>query len=40
MYTAKQKQTHRKQTSVYQWEERRGEGQDRVMKLRDTNYYV
>ena len=30
MYITKQKQTHRyrKQTSGYQWEERRGEGQD------------
>ena len=42
MYIAKQKQTHRyrKQTSGYQWEEGRVEGQNRGMGLRDTNYYV
>ena len=39
MYITKQKQTHRyrEQTGGYQWEERRGEGQDRGMGLRDTN---
>ena len=38
----KQKQTHRyrKQTSGYQREEEKGEGQIRGMGLRDTNYYV
>ena len=42
MYTAKQTQGHRyrKQTSGYQWGERRGKGQDRGIRLRDTNYYV
>ena len=40
MNTTKQKQTHRyrKQTSGYQWEEGSGEGQDRGMELRGTNY--
>ena len=40
MYITKQKQTHRyrEQTSGYQWGEGRGEGQDRGMVLRDTNY--
>ena len=35
------KETHgyREQTS-YQWGEGRGEGKNRGMKLRDTNYYV
>ena len=42
MDITKQKQIHRyrKQNSCYQWGERRGEGQDRGMRLRDTNYYV
>ena len=30
----------REQTSGYQWGERRGEGQNRGMGLRDTNYYI
>ena len=38
MYIAKEEQTHRyrEQTSSYQ----RGEGQDRGMGLRGTNYYI
>ena len=28
------------ETSGYQWEEAREEGQDRSMGLRNTNYYV
>ena len=42
MYRTKQKQTHRyrEQTSDYQWGEGRGKGQDTVMGLGDTNYYV
>ena len=41
MNIANQKRTHiySKQTSNYQWGERRGV-QDRVMGLGDTNYYV
>ena len=42
MYIAKQNQTqrYRKQTGGYQWGEERGEGQDRGMRLGDTNYYL
>ena len=42
MYMRKQKQTHRyrEQTSGYQRGEGRGEGQDKGMGLRDTNYYI
>lgn len=42
MYIAKQSQTqrYRKQTSGYQWEEERLEGQDRCVGLRNTNCYV
>ena len=42
MCIAKQKMTHRygKQTSGYQWGERRGRGQDWDMRLKDTNHYV
>ena len=38
----KKKQTHRyrEQTSGYQWEEGRGEGQYRSRELSDANYYV
>ena len=38
----KKKQTHkcRKQTNGYQWDERRGEGQNMGVGLRDTSYYV
>ena len=40
MNITKQKQTYRyrKQTSVYQWSEGRGEVQDGAKRLRDTNY--
>ena len=31
---------NQKQASGYQWEEGRGEGQDRNRGLRGTNYYV
>ena len=42
MNITKQKQTHRyrEQTSSYQWDEEREEGQDRGRGLRNTNYYV
>ena len=42
MYTTKQKQTYpcRKQTSDYQQRKRKGEGQDRSTRLRNTNNYV
>ena len=42
VYRAKQKQTYRcrKQTSVYQWGEGRGEGHIKDIRLRDTNYYI
>ena len=42
MYVAKQIQTsrYRKQTSGYQWVEKRGNRKDRVIGLRDTNYYT
>ena len=41
MYIAKQKKSHRyrKQTSGCQWGEKREEGKDRGMALRNTNYY-
>ena len=34
------KQTHREQSSNYQWAEGRGEGQDSGRRLRCTNYYA
>ena len=39
---AKQKQTHRYRelTCGYQWGEGKKERQNRVMELRDTNYYI
>ena len=39
---AKQKQTHRyrKPTSGYQWGDGSGEGQERGLGLRDTNYCI
>ena len=37
---AKQKQTHREQTSGYHWGEGIREGQDRDRGLRGTNYYA
>ena len=42
MSITKQKVTHRyrEQTSGYQWEEGKGEGQYRGIGLRDTNYYA
>ena len=42
MHITKQKQTHRyrEQASGNQWGEGTGEGQDRGMGLRDTNYYA
>ena len=42
MNITKQKQTHRyrEQTSGYQWERARGEGQDRGRRLRGTNHFV
>ena len=42
MSIAKQKQTHRyrKQTTIHQWGDGRGEGQDRGMGLRGINYHV
>ena len=42
MFITKQKQTYkyRKQTSGNQWGEGKGEGKDKGMGLRDTNYYV
>ena len=36
----KMNQTHREQTSAYQWGEERVEEQDRGRRLRGTNYYV
>ena len=32
--------SYREQSTGYQWGEGSGEGQDRGMGLRDTNYYV
>ena len=40
MNTTKQNQTHREQTSGFQWGEGSGQGQDRNRGLRGTNYYV
>ena len=42
MYITKHKQTdrYREQTSGFQQEQGKGEGQDRGMGLRDTNYQV
>ena len=42
MYIAKQEQTHRyrEETLSYQIGEGSGEGQDKHMGLRNTNYYV
>ena len=38
MNITKQKQTHREQTSCYQWGKRWGEGQDRGRGVRGTKY--
>ena len=38
--TKKQTHRYRGQTSGYQWGKGRGEGQDKGMGLRGTNYYV
>ena len=42
MNITKKKKTHRyrEQASGYQWGMGKGEGQDRVIGLRDTKYYV
>ena len=42
MYIIKQKQTHRYREQIcgHQWGEGSEQRQDRVMRLRDTNYYV
>ena len=40
MNITKQKQTHREQTSGYQWGEESGQGQDRGKQLRGVNYYL
>ena len=42
MTITKRKQTHRyrEQTSGYQWEEERGQGQNKSKGLRGTNYYI
>ena len=40
MNITKEKQTHREQTSGYQWSKARGKGQDRGRGLKDTNYNV
>ena len=40
MNITKQKQTHREQTSSYQWGEEKGEGQDRDRRLKGINYSV
>ena len=39
MSITNQNHRYRKQTSDHQWGEGKGEGQDRGMGLRDTNYY-
>ena len=40
VYSKTERDRYRKQISGYQRGERRGEGQDRVIRLRDANYYV
>ena len=40
MNVAKQKQTHREQTSGYQWGEGSGEGHYSGRELRGANYYL
>lgn len=40
VYYKTESDSQRKQTSGYQWEERRKEGQDMGIGLRDINYYV
>ena len=40
MNTAKHTHIYRKQTNGYQQREKRGEGQDKGIGLKDTNYYI